>query len=177
MKEIIYLDTTTLHSYLAQTNGGLATNKSHEHSEQTNDSLESSQGYNGRNKAEVTVKSGEVEIPFIFKSPSGDIKLVLDPGKFSSEKSIMSQTEQGKEIISKQLHDNALEELEVILESKGLLSTTSTSKAGEFIKTSSTFKFLDFQYLNKILDMDKLKILFSMNKINNSYCFKKKKIN
>ncbi|MFG3612422.1 DUF6414 family protein [Rummeliibacillus stabekisii] len=157
MKEIIYLDTTMLHSYLAQANDGLATNSSYESSEQVVDTSELSQGFNSRNKTEVTVKSGEIEIPFMFKTPSGDIKLVLDPGKFSTEKSIMSQTEQGKEIISKQLHDNALLNFEnSLIENDLIHSSTDPNITGKYIKICSSFKIVDFKYFSKIFQGNKL---------------------
>jgi hypothetical protein len=152
MKEIIYLDTGVLHSFLAQNNDGLPTATSNERGEEVNDIHEKSKGFNSRTAFETKLKTGKFEIPVLLKTPEGEAKLVLQPGRFSSKKAVISQTETGKEIISKQLHDNALEVFETHLKKEDLLfSTNDPALEGKFVKCVSSFKIIDFKYLKSIL--------------------------
>lgn len=164
MKEIIYLDTGVLHSYIAQYSGGLPNSSSHEQTQEVKDSYEQNEGYNSRSSIRAIINSGKVEIPLIFSTPEGTIEGVFQPGKLASEKAIMSQTESGKEIISKQLHDNALEEFEGYLSDKELIhNLTDEEIEGKFIKITSSFKIIDFVYLQKIIQPDKLTELMFKN--------------
>jgi hypothetical protein len=152
MKEIIYLDTGVLHSFIAQHYDGLPTATSNERGEEIHDAVEKTKGYNSRSAIQALFKTGNFEIPVLFKSPAGEFSAILQPGDFASEKTIMSQTETGKEIISKQLHDNALQTFETYLTDNGLLySVTDPNIEGKFIKSVSSFKIIDFKYLKNII--------------------------
>lgn len=159
MKEIIYLDTQFLNSFLAQINDGLPTSKSREKAEEIRDTLESSEGFKSASSIEAILKSGDFEIPLLFKSPSGEIKGIWKPGLFSGEKAIASQTEAAKQIISTQMHDNALEEfIDFLHENDNELFTSEIGYQGEiigkYINRKSTFKIIDFEYLISIMQAD-----------------------
>ncbi|MEK5272596.1 hypothetical protein NSR00_17945 [Aeribacillus sp. FSL K6-8394] len=153
MKEIIYLDTGVIHSYIAQQFDGLPTETSNERGEEINDTNEKEYGYKSGTSLETKIKSGKFEIPVLLKTPEGELKLTLQPGRFSSEKAVISQTETGKEIISKQLHDNALE---TFIKNNEFYSTEDPNIEGKFVKCVSEFKIIDFKYLKNILQSDKL---------------------
>lgn len=157
MKEIIYLDTGVLHSFLAQNNDGLPMESSNERSEEVTDSTKNEKGYNSRSYVDAKLKTGNVNIPFIFQTPEGEFRARLQPGPFATEGTVMSQTETGKEIISKQLHDNALVQFEKYLTESGEIHDLSEENLeGKFIKCTTDFKIIDFKYLQKIMQTDKL---------------------
>lgn len=158
MKEIIYLDTNFLHSFLAQYNGGLPTNKSREESEEQKDVSESSEGHKSASRTEITGKSGEIEIPFIVKTPSAQLKTVWQPGQTTEEKAIVSQTETAKEIITTQLHDNALEDFITFLSKETTFVSNETTVVGKYKKITNDFKIIDFDYLFKIIQANKLSV-------------------
>lgn len=157
MKEIIYLDTNFLNSFLAQKNNGLPTTSSREDSEELKNTSEESSGSKSGSSIEATYKTGEIEFPLIFKSPSGDLKGVWRPGTFSEEKAIASQTEFAKQIITTQMHDNALEEFINYLGSEeSQLKVSDSNEIGTYINKSTDFKIVDFKYLKKIIDAEAL---------------------
>lgn len=157
MKEIIYLDTNFLNSFLAQINNGLPTSTSREDSEEVKNTSEESSGHRSATSIEATFKSGEFEIPLILKSPSGEVKGVWRPGEFSEEKAIASQTEFAKEIITTQMHDNALEEFINYLDRTDTTLAVSDSRdIGTYINKTTNFKIFDFKYLKKIMDVEAL---------------------
>ncbi|CAM5580762.1 hypothetical protein SAFG77S_09093 [Streptomyces afghaniensis] len=166
MKEIIYLDTGLLNSYIAQIHDGLPTSTNNERNEEVKDSKEMEEGYKSRSFFEAKVSTGEFEIPWVFKSPSGEILGRFQPGNYSGEKISLSQLESAKEIISKQLHDNALEIFEKHLSNKEELITdiwkSNMEIDGSFVKITKTFKIIDFSYLNSIIQTDKLMGLMFM---------------
>lgn len=149
MKEIIYIDTNILHSFLAQNNGGLILETSNERGEEAKDINEKQAGYQSRTALNTKFKTGAFEIPWFLKTPEGEIAVTFEPGKHSSEKIAISQTESGKEIISKQLHDNALEEF--IRENE---FENKCEKVGDLVKIEGTFKIIDFDYILKMFQPD-----------------------
>jgi hypothetical protein len=157
MKELIYLDTNFLHSFVAQLQDGLPVNVSYETLEEIRDEKELQEGEKSGAFIEGGIKLGELEIPLIFKSPTGQLKARLQPGLFSSEKINLSQLESGKEIISKQIHDNALNHFEKYLdENKLLFNSLENEPIGKVVKCKSNFKIVDIQYLKNIIQTDKL---------------------
>lgn len=153
MKEIIYLDTGVLHSYIAQHYDGLPTETSNERGEEVRDTNEQEQGYKSGTSIEARLKSGKFEVPGFLKTPEGDLKFTWQPGEIISEKAVMSQTESGKEIISKQLHDNALE---VFLENNEFYAIDYPEIQGKLIQCTSEFKIIDFSYLKSMIQPDAL---------------------
>lgn len=153
MKEIIYLDTGVLHSYIAQQFDGLPTETSNERGEEINDINEKEYGHKSGTSLETKLKTGKFEIPVFLKTPEGELKLTLEPGRFSSEKAVMSQTETGKEIISKQLHDNALEKF---ISKNEFYSIEDPNIEGKLVQCVSEFKIIDFEYLKNILQTERL---------------------
>ncbi|WP_437828914.1 DUF6414 family protein [Niallia taxi] len=157
MKEIIYLDTGLLHSYIAQLNDGLPTGTNNERSEEVRDSSEKEAGNKSRSFVDVGLTSGEFKIPGLFKSPGAQGSVRIQPGRYSGEKISLSQLESAKEIISKQLHDNALEILEEHLNKEKLFVEVSDSHSeGKFIKITTRFKIIDFKNLSNIMQTEKL---------------------
>lgn len=155
MKELIYLDTNFLHSFIAQMQGGLPIAVNIETQEQRVDTMEQRAGQQSSSFTELQGDTGKVEIPGIFSSPSGRITLRVQPGRFSSETYILSELEAGKEIISKQLHDNALEEFERTMRNENKLkdvSETDEIEIGSYIKIVSGFNIIDFTFLQEVLD-------------------------
>lgn len=157
MKDIIYLDKEVIHSFIAQQYDGLPTELVNHQEQEITDGMEKDQGYNSRSSIEAVFKSGNLEIPVLFNGPEGELKGILQPGKFASEKSIMSQTETGKEIIAKQLHDNTLEKLIKHLEKNNELYDPNYSNTlGKYVKFTSGFNIIDFNYLKNVFQTDKL---------------------
>jgi hypothetical protein len=164
MKELIYLDTSFLHSFIAQSQGGLPTSTSHERQEQATHTNQKTTGKSDKSFTQFEADTGSLSIPGLIKSPSGRLRVRIQPGKNSSESISLSELESGKEIISKQLHDNALETFEQYLsEEKQLFNISEENLEGKFIKTVSSFKIIDFQYLRKIIQTDTLIRFMFMN--------------
>lgn len=99
MKHFVYLDTDLINSYLAQLNNGLVKSRQEE------------------NTASITEEKGIEDMPFTGKSILG----LNIPGLFKYEHGIddeyikevstISQTNAGKEILSKIIHDNSYDDL------------------------------------------------------------------
>lgn len=165
MKEIIYLDTDFLHSFLAQQNDGLPTEITKENYEEIKDELQEQYGHNSKSLIEASLDTGTFEIPLIFKTPKGIIKGVFQPGTYSGEKVISTQTEAGKEVISTRLHDNALEMFQNQLKDENKLLTIDSAKVGDYILLKSQFSIIDFNYLLKMIQPDILgKLMISQQK-------------
>jgi hypothetical protein len=151
------MDTEFLNSFIAQTYDGLVTETSMESAEGVYEDSILEQGENSNSFIEGRFKTGELDIPLILKSPSGELVTRIQPGTYSSEKVTLSQTESGKEIISKKLHDNALSKFEDFLyENEILKEDNSTVVEGDFIKIKSEFQIVDFSYLENIINPEKL---------------------
>ncbi|HFK1720375.1 MULTISPECIES: DUF6414 family protein [Bacillus cereus group] len=157
MKELIYLDKNFLHSFIAQTNDGLITSKNSEFQEQRTETHQESKGAQARGYFEVQGDTGKFDIPFVIKSPSAKATLRLAPGENHSESFTIADLEAGKEIISTQLHDNALNDFEKHFEEKGLIKviensfSTPTLPPGTYIKTTSSFTAMNFEVIEKIV--------------------------
>lgn len=157
LKELIYLDTEYVHSFIAQTEGGLPTNIDSEKSEEIREQSDSESSRGADSFIEGKFKLGEFEIPLLFKTPTGEISTGIKPNFKSTEKVSLSQLESGKEIISKILHDNALEKVESgLIEKNVLLRNVHEAEAGKYIKIKTPFKIIDFDYLKKAFAPDKL---------------------
>lgn len=73
MKEIIYLNTDYLHSFMAQTNKGLPTSKTQEQSQQDSQTVTDTTKRTSTHQVQPEVKTGGVSIPFLAVSPSGSL--------------------------------------------------------------------------------------------------------
>lgn len=154
MKEIIYLDKNIIHSFLAQIEDGLRTSINRESSEEIKSGAESEEGYKRGNSFEGIFNTGKFSIPAIFETPSGNMKIRIQPGAFESEKTSIYQTEFGKEIITRQLHDNALTKFEKYMISNNLLNQqTEMFKIGDYIKIKGQFNVFDFKIMSEIFGM------------------------
>ncbi|PHG46051.1 DUF6414 family protein [Bacillus wiedmannii] len=157
MKELIYLDKDFLHSFIAQTNDGLIISKSTELQEQRTETHQESTGAQARGFLEIQGDTGKFEVPLLLKSPSAKATMRISPGQNHSESFSIADLEAGKEIISTQLHDNALNKFESYLNEHGLVniidndSPNSLLNPGVYIKTTSNFTAFNFEVLEKML--------------------------
>lgn len=152
MKEIIYLDTSFLHSFIAQTNSGLPTLVETELSEAETKSSETRRNEEKSHEFGVQVSTGNINVG-VMKSPSakGDYKLKKNRG--NTDVITLTQSEAGREIISRQLHDNALIEFEKYLEENNLVNIgTNQISIGGYIKLKTTFRIIDFNYFKQVSD-------------------------
>lgn len=168
MKEIIYLDTSFLNSFIAQTNNGLPTNHVRELLEQeTNTSIDATQRESSH-EASGKASTGSISIPAVFSTPSGELNYKYNiKSKIDSSVSL-SQLDAGKEIISKQLHDNALLDFESYLEENHRYCTNLNFEAkqlGEFIKITHPFDIFDINYIRNLYKVDLLTELMTLNQI------------
>lgn len=86
MKEIIYLDKNIIHSFLAQIEDGLRTSINRESSEEIKSGAESEEGYKRGNSFEGIFNTGKFSIPAIFETPSGNMKIRIQPGHLNQKK-------------------------------------------------------------------------------------------
>ncbi|MCD2332895.1 DUF6414 family protein [Bacillus cereus] len=165
MKELIYLDKDFLHSFIAQTNDGLITSKSTEMQEQRTETHQEGTGAQARGFLEIQGDTGKFEVPLFLKSPSAKATMRLSPGENHSESFSIADLEAGKEIISTQLHDNALNDFETYLDKEKLIfniDNTSSSlslQPGTYIKTTSTFTAMNFEVIEKMVGEKFIEIL------------------
>jgi len=157
VKEVIYLDTNYLHSYISQIEDGLITNMNKESTEEITEQNELQKGSQTESFIEGKFSLGEIEIPLLFKSPTGEVSSGISPIFSSNERISLSQLESGREIISKKLHDDALKRFEEYMENKQLFNTQiSDIKQGDYINIKSRFRIIDFNYMKKAFNPDKL---------------------
>ncbi|RKJ13105.1 hypothetical protein D7X33_48870, partial [Butyricicoccus sp. 1XD8-22] len=129
---------------IAQVSGGLPTLTSTETHEESTNQINQEQGYQSKGYTELEVNSGKISIPTFVKTPEGRLIIHLEPGKFSSETSFWRESDIGKEIISKQLHDNALNEFEKYLSDNKLITQVDyISDETGYVELDSTFEFID----------------------------------
>ncbi|MGH0867345.1 DUF6414 family protein [Bacillus toyonensis] len=157
MKELIYLDKDFLHSFIAQTHDGLITSKNIEMQEQRTETHQEGTGAQARGFLEFQGDTGKFEVPLFLKSPSAKVTMRLAPGENHSESFTIADLEAGKEIISTQLHDNALNDFEKHFEEKNLIQvientfSTTTLQPGTYIKTTSSFTAMNFEVIEKMV--------------------------
>lgn len=155
MKEFIYLDTGFLHSFIAQQNNGLPSSHSTEFQESESKSSTTGKSNELQNEMDTELKTGELKFPGLFESPSGKVRYKLAHKRGTSSSITLNQLEAGKEIISKQLHDNALQQFEDYLIENELLKEASISEdamPGEYVKIKGAFSIVDLKDINNILN-------------------------
>ncbi|MEC0241962.1 hypothetical protein P4H66_19350 [Paenibacillus dokdonensis] len=182
MKEIIYLNTEFLHSFMAQQFEGLPISTTKENSQQ--DTTTSNDGTQKKSFHEIEgeIKSGDIGIPGIFSTPSGRARYKYGIDSQFSETLTLAQVEAGKEIISKQLHDNALDEFEKYLVGNSSLhevdfdSEQGEDYIGKYIKLKSTFMLFDLNYVKNLTNSTLLKKFFKIPGIASPNQFKNGKL-
>ncbi|OSA98091.1 UNVERIFIED_ORG: hypothetical protein B2H98_05195 [Clostridium botulinum] len=152
MRHFVYLDTDTLNSYLSQINGGLLKSTVNE----VKDEVATTTHENTNpGKSNFTTEMG--------------FKPILN-FKFSEDKDVinttntLSQTETGKELIEKILHDNALEQFTLYLESNNLINT-EICKVGDYVKFNAKFSIRDLDYLSQIYSNELVEFFIENSKI------------
>lgn len=166
MKEIIYLNTNFIHSFIAQTHKGLPTSLVAENLQQDTRTNSDVVTKDSQHEGRVQANTGSLNIPFVGTSPNGNASYKRTVQSNVSESIHLSQIDAGKEIISKQLHDNALYDFEEYLMQNELLKIVEmgledrSPYLGEFIKTTSSFKVIDIEYISKITNKEIMKNFF-----------------
>lgn len=153
LKEFIYLDTNYLHSFMAQTNSGLPTLTNSEYQESEQKTSSTGQTADSTHNIVGEVSLGEFDIVFL-KSPSAKAQYSYSNKRGNNTAISLTQLEAGKEIISKQLHDNALGEFEVYLEEHQKLKIVdplSLIDPGEYVKVSGEFQIVDLSFYKRAL--------------------------
>lgn len=142
MRHFVYLDTDTLNSYLSQINGGLLKSTVNEAVDEiATASLENT-------------KPGKSN----FTSEFG-FKPILNL-KFSEDKDVidttntLSQTEIGRELIEKILHDNAYDQFVAYINNNKLISEIDNGSIGNYIKIEDNFIIRDLNYILGIFSQD-----------------------
>lgn len=157
MKEIIYLNTDLIHSFMAQTFRGLPVTTTNEQFQQDEHTKTDSMLKKGQHEVHAEMNSGKINLPFLPVSPNGTLSYDYNNGKEFNESIALTQVDAGKEIISKQLHDNALNEYINYMEENNLLSNVETLQngkhyVGDYIKIKSPFNIFDIEYVSKVID-------------------------
>ncbi len=155
MKEIIYLNTDLMNSFMAQTFKGLPVDTTHEHSQQDSQmSADLTRKESGHN-INAELKSGSISIPLIMMTPNGSLAYKYENGKMIEEAISLTQVDAGKEIISKKLHDNALNEFLSYLEDRDMLvhvdldNSSGSDYLGDYVKITSRFDLFDLESIVK----------------------------
>lgn len=142
MRHFIYLDTDTLNSYLSQINGGLLKSTVNE----AFDEVASSKN--------EEIVPGEVG----FKSEVGAkpfFNLTFTENKdVINTTNTLSQTESGRELIEKILHDNSLEQFMRYLNEEKLIKDCNSCETGEYVEFKDSFSVRDLEHLLNLLSDD-----------------------
>lgn len=152
MKEIIYLDTNYLNSYIAQENDGLITGKTLEIEEREGHGKTTSQTKTSDHKPKINM---------------GVTSYQYGKSKESTEIITFSDLDVAKEIVSKKVHDNALIDFENHMKEEGKLKEIKGNdiKAGSLIKINDPFRIVDIKFLKNAFGDPFLKVLDTSNKI------------
>ncbi|TWT04639.1 hypothetical protein [Planomicrobium sp. CPCC 101079] len=156
MKEILYLDTDLIHSFLSQINEGLPGETANEREQSVADASEKSKNKSSLFGSNASVDSGKISVPFLLDTPSGKVEVKLDLTKGWSETTSLTQTETGRELITKKLHDDALFQLIKHLKEKDLIKNFEEANENEYIEFQTSFQFFDTDYLHGLMNPDLL---------------------
>lgn len=155
MKEIIYLDTDTMNSMLAQLDGGIIESFTWEENKQktqtkgTASSASSKASLRGRLRISTgMLPGGEVGV-------DGTLGGSDDQGQNRSITVLDGQ----KDLLNKAFHDYALEVLFQDLEEHDLLKGKEDLKVGDILRDKLTFKFYDFNFLKSSADLESIEKL------------------
>ncbi|MDY7044025.1 hypothetical protein RVS70_07375 [Virgibacillus sp. M23] len=145
MKEIIYLDTESVNSLLAQLDQGVtneftveeATSVSHASSSTTDLGMDNS--FEGGMKLDTGMLPGGA---LNFKFKRGDSE---NEGEISS----VQVTDGQRDLLNKQFHDYSLDILIYKLRKENLIKDSNNIKEGDIIQSEGQFEFYDFSLINK----------------------------
>lgn len=145
MKHFIYMDTYILNSYISQFNDGIVTNI---HTEVTDATTSSKQ----ENTTESQLESKfDLSIPGIFKTSIGN------KDEVAATVTGLTQSQSGKELVDKLVHDNVFNQFIKYIEKNNLLKYNDFS-IGDYISITGTFEFWDLDYLSEILNDDLIEL-------------------
>ncbi len=152
MKHFVYMNTDIINSYLSQINEGLLKSTVNE----VADELATTKQDNSRpGKSSFTSEFG-------FK-PIMNLKFTEDKDVMNTTNTL-SQTESGRELIEKILHDNSLEQFINYLEHNNLISNIDNSKMGDYVILQDEFNIRDLDYLLNLMSDDFIDIMFQSSK-------------
>jgi hypothetical protein len=139
MKDFIYLDTSYLNSFLAQLNGGVVSNISKE----TQQSRTTTSTHTNTKERTTEFQAG------IRSFATAGVRWAPKTGKNVSI--ALAQLDAGREIISLQMHDNAVDDLVLHLKKGDLLIEDSKLiELNKYILIKSSFKLIDFDFLKNM---------------------------
>lgn len=139
LKHFIYLDTDTLNSYLSQINDGLL-------KAALNESVDEIR----REESENNIPGGTKMATDIGLKPIFNMKFADEKDTIETTKTL-SQIETGRELIEKILHDNAFDQLNKYLTSRGLIVGYEECEVGKYISDEeSKFITRDLDYIINI---------------------------
>jgi len=152
VKHFVYLDTDLINSYLAQIDDGLVNSRKFE-----------------EQRCRTEVKTEE-DMPATGKS---NISMGLSSllgyqynfeNEYIKEINTISQTEAGKEILSKIIHDNSFDNLISYLNKNGLISSDSHKSpvVGDYLILNGNFKMIDLSFITSLIDGNFTKIYSSI---------------
>lgn len=139
MKHFIYMDTEIVNSYISQLNDGLITKTQTEVGDQTSTSSTET------NTDSTITSQYKLSIPAIFTAG------IDKKDDFISTATALTQSQSGKELIDKLLHDNAFNLFIKYLEKEDKLKNNICS-IGEYVSIKNTFEFWDLDYLIKLFN-------------------------
>lgn len=142
MKHFVYLNTDILNSYLSQINDGLLKSIVNEASDEIKTSK----------SEEAKPKTTQIGVEAGFKGFLG-VKLA-ENGAVMSSTNALSQTESGRELIEKIIHDNAFEQLKNHLITEKEIVKKDEYILGKYIELNENFIVRDLDYILNIYTDD-----------------------
>ena len=142
MKHFVYLNTDILNSYLSQINDGLLKSIVNE----AGDEIKTTKSDEEKpSNSQVGVKAG---VKGFF-----EVKLT-ENGAVMSSANTLSQTESGRELIEKIIHDNAFEQLKKHLITEKEIIKKEEDILGKYIELNENFIVRDLDYILNIYTDD-----------------------
>lgn len=152
MKHFVYLDTDMINSYLSQVNGGLLKNIINEVSDEV--ATGKSEGISPNSKSSKTT---------LGFAPLFQIGLT-ENGEVTSTTNTLTQTESGRELVEKILHDNAFEMLVKNLHEGNDIKDLMEIKIGNYAEIENNFIIRDLEYIVKIYNDEFIEFLAEQDK-------------
>lgn len=145
MKHFVYLDTDLINSYLAQLNDGLIKSK------QVEDGTEIKEEKTERKSPNKSGSEFGLSIPGML-----EYKHKFDEG-YSTELNTLSQTNAGKEVLSKMIHDNSYDDLIAYLSKENNIieyNGVEDLKVADYISINGNLKMIDISVLTELMGED-----------------------
>lgn len=151
MKHFVYLNTDILNSYLSQINDGLLKSIVNE----AGDEIKTSKS--DEDKPKTIQKGVQVGAKGVF-----GVKLT-ENGAVMSSTNTLSQTESGRELIEKIIHDNAFGQLKSHLINEKEITKKEEYAVGKYIELNENFIVRDLDYILNMYTDDFIEFLCATN--------------